>query len=64
MKNVRGVTGMSHLVQKCRDDFDLMTFDSMAQYLRENSKNIENEPSSRKRIMNTIGEEDTIMSHH
>ena len=49
MKNVRGVTGMSHLVQKCRDDFDLMTFDSMAQYLRENSKNIENEPSSRKK---------------
>jgi hypothetical protein len=63
MKNVRGISGMSHLVQKCRDDFNMMTFDSMAQYLRENSKNVENDPSNRKRIMNTTGEEDTVMSH-
>jgi Reverse transcriptase (RNA-dependent DNA polymerase) len=62
MKNVRGVTGMSHLVQKCRDDFETMTFDSMAQYLRENSKNIESDPGSRKRIMNTIGEANSINS--
>jgi hypothetical protein len=62
MKNVQGVTGMSHLVQKCRGNFECMTFDGMAQYLRENSKNIENDPGSRKRIMNTIGEENSIRS--
>jgi hypothetical protein len=31
MKNVRGATGMAHLVQKCCDDFSIMTFDAMAQ---------------------------------
>ena len=41
MKNVRGAPGITHLVQKCRDDFDIMPFEGMAQYLRENSKNVE-----------------------
>ena len=62
MKNVRGVNGMAHLVQKCRDDCELMTFDTMAQYLRENSKNAENEHGNRKRIMNTVSEDNTVSS--
>jgi hypothetical protein len=57
LKNVRGVPGISHLVQKCRDDTHIMTFDTMASYLRENSTNIEIAPSSsRKRVMHTISE--------
>jgi hypothetical protein len=46
IKSVRGATGMAHLVQKCCDDFSIMTFDAMAQYLRDNSKNVSVEPSS------------------
>ena len=51
---------MAHLAQKCRDDCEIMTFDTMAQYLRENSKNAESEPGNRKRIMNTISEDNNV----
>jgi hypothetical protein len=54
---------MSHLVQKCRDKFEAWTFEIMAQYLRENSKNIENDHGSKKRIMNTVGEDISIKSY-
>ena len=53
---------MAHLAQKCRVDCEIMTFDTMAQYLRENSKNVENEHGSKKRIMNTISEDNTVSS--
>ena len=46
LKNVRRATGIVHLVQKCHDDFDIMTFDGMAQYLRQKSKNEEMKASS------------------
>ena len=53
---------MAHLVQKCCDDCDILMFDTMAQYLRENSKNVENEPETRKRIMNTTSEDNSVVS--
>jgi hypothetical protein len=62
MKNVHVVPGMSYLVQKCHDKFEIWTFETMALYLRENSKNVENDPGSKKRIMNTICEDISIKS--
>lgn len=56
LKDVRGISGMAHLVQKCRDDFDGMTFSTMAQYLRKNSKHVEMVASSNYK------EEDTVSS--
>jgi hypothetical protein len=56
MMNVRGVSGIAHLAQKCRDDYS-MSFDQMATYLRTNSKTVESEPHSKKRAMNVIGED-------
>jgi hypothetical protein len=63
MKNIRGVPGITHLVTNCKDKFDTFTFETMAQYLRDHSKTVEKEPSSKKRVMTTIGEEDDSKSY-
>ena len=57
LKNIKGVHGAAHLVQKCRDDFTV-SFEKMTQYLQENSKNIEGENPSRKRLMVAASEEE------
>jgi hypothetical protein len=57
MKNVRNTTGMAHPVQKCCDDFYIMPFDAMAEYLSENSMNVGMEASivtARKNIKSCL----------
>ena len=53
LKNVRHVTTIAHLVQKCRDDVT-MSFDETAAYLRQNSiliDSLENSNSQRPSTM-------------